>query len=166
MRTRPILALLAFLLITFCAATAGAFTGPGDWYAQLRKPPGNPPGWVFGPVWTVLYTLMAVAAWIIWRSTGRGEDAGRNDDFARHRRTALALFFIQLALNAAWSPLFFGLRRPGWAMIDLCAMWLAIAATLAAFRRVNTAAAILLVPYLAWVTFAGYLNFMIWRLND
>jgi tryptophan-rich sensory protein len=160
MHFRSLAMLGAFLLATFAAAAAGAFAGPGDWYAQLRKPPGNPPGWVFGPVWTTLYTLMAVAAWLVWRERSRGAASA-----AGAVRGALVLFFVQLALNAAWSPLFFAAQRPGWAFVDLCAMWVAILATIVAFRRVRPLASVLMLPYLAWVTFAGYLNFMIWRLN-
>jgi tryptophan-rich sensory protein len=105
-------------------------------------------------VWTALYAMMAVAAWRVWRRGG----------LAAQRRP-LALFLGQLALNAAWTPLFFGLHRPGLAFAEMLLLWLAIAATLAAFRRVNRAAAWLLAPYLAWVSFAAVLNFTLWRLN-
>jgi len=124
------------------------------WYAALRKPSWNPPNRVFGPVWTALYVLMAVAAWMVWRTTG-----------VRGAPVALGLFVVQLALNAAWSPIFFGLRKPGWAAVDLVALWAAIVATGVAFSRVRPLAGYLLLPYLAWVTFAGALNVAIWRLN-
>jgi tryptophan-rich sensory protein len=151
---RQFLALAGWLLLCFVPATFGGLFMPGEWYASLRKPAWNPPGWAFGPVWTALYTMMAVAAWLVWRCGG----------FAAQRR-ALALFLIQLALNAAWTPLFFGLRQPGLAFAEILLLWLAIAATLAAFRPVNRIAGWLLVPYLAWVSFAAVLNLALWRLN-
>ena len=127
---------------------------PGEWYASLNKPSWNPPAWIFGPVWTLLYTMMAVAAWLVWRRGG----------FAVHRKP-LACFLVQLALNAAWTPLFFGLHQPGWAFAEIVLLWLAIVATLAAFWRVHRPAAWLLVPYLAWVSFATFLNFTLWQMN-
>ncbi len=138
----------------FAVASLGAVFMPGDWYAALRKPAWNPPGWLFGPVWTTLYTMMAVAAWLVWKRGG----------FVFQRRP-LALFLGQLVLNAAWTPLFFGLHRPGMAFAVIILLWLAIAATLVAFRPVSRAAAWLLVPYLAWVGFAAVLNGTLWRLN-
>ena len=152
--SRQILALVGWLLLCFGAAALGGLFMPGEWYASLRKPAWNPPSWVFGPVWTALYTMMAVAAWLVWRHGG----------FAARRRP-LILFLVQLALNAAWTPLFFGLQQPGWAFAEIVLLWLAIAATLAAFRPVSPAAAWLLAPYLAWVSFAALLNFSLWRLN-
>lgn len=127
---------------------------PGEWYATLKKPSWNPPDWIFGPVWSALYTMMAVAAWLVWQRGG----------FVAQRRP-LALFLAQLGLNALWTPLFFGLHRPGLAFAEIVLLWVAIAATLAAFRRVNQAAAWLLAPYLVWVSFAAVLNFEMWRLN-
>ena len=127
---------------------------PDAWYAALRKPAWNPPGWVFGPVWTMLYTLMAVAAWLVWRRGG----------FATQRRP-LTLFLVQLALNAAWTPLFFGLHWPGVALAEMGLLWAALGATLLAFRSVSSVAAALLTPYLAWVSFAAVLNFTLWHLN-
>jgi len=146
-----LLALLASLLLAFGAAFLGAQSGPGEWYAGLRKPSWNPPGWVFGPVWTVLYAAMAVAAWRVWK--------------AGDSRPALALYAVQLALNAAWSWLFFGLHRPGLAFVDIVALWAAILATTLAFFPKDRAAGWLMVPYLAWVSFAAVLNFTLWRMN-
>ncbi len=103
---------------------------PGGWYAALNKPAWNPPAWIFGPVWTALYAMMAVAAWLVWKRGG----------FAAHRQ-ALTLFLIQLVLNASWTPLFFGLHRPGVAFVEIIFLWLAIAATLAAFCPINRVAA-------------------------
>jgi len=151
---RQILALVGWVLLCFAAAAMGGLFMPGEWYASLRKPAWNPPGWIFGPVWTALYTMMAVAAWLVWRCGG----------WAAQRRP-LALFLVQLALNALWTPLFFGLHRPGLAFAEIVLLWLAIAATLVAFRPVSRAAAWLLAPYLAWVSFATVLNLTLWRLN-
>jgi tryptophan-rich sensory protein len=124
------------------------------WYAALRRPAWNPPNWLFGPVWATLYVLMGVAAWLVWRRAGW---AGA--------KAALLLFAAQLLLNAAWSLVFFGLRRPGWAFVEIVVLWAAIALTLRGFWRLRPLAGALLVPYLAWVTFAAALNFAIWRLN-
>lgn len=145
------------LLACFAAAGLGAiFSGPavGAWYAGLNKPSFNPPNWIFGPVWTILYVLMAVAAWVVWRLRT-----------SHPVRTALWLFGVQLALNAAWSIIFFGFHRPLAALIDLVLLWLFLALTLVAFWRLRHAAGILLLPYLAWVSFAGVLNAAIVVLN-
>jgi len=147
-------ALAGWLVLCFSAASLGAFFMPGEWYARLKKPSWNPPGWIFGPVWSSLYTMMAVAAWLVWKRGG----------FAAQRRP-LRLFLVQLALNGAWSPLFFGLHRPGVAFAEILLLWLSIVTTLTAFRPVSRVAAWLLAPYLAWVTFAAVLNFMLYRLN-
>jgi len=149
------LALIGWLVICFAASALGAFFMPGEWYARLNKPAWNPPGWVFGPVWTLLYAMMAAAAWLVWKQGG----------FAAQRRP-LVLFLGQLSLNAAWSPLFFGLQEPGIAFAEIVILWLAIVGTIIAFYRVNRTAAGLLLPYLAWVTFAAVLNFTLWRLNS
>ena len=153
-RSQRILGLCGWLAACFAAASLGALFLPGEWYASLRKPAWNPPGWVFGPVWSALYTLMAVAAWLVWKRGG----------FRAHGRP-LTLFLVQLALNAAWSPLFFGLRWPGAAFVEILLLWMAIVATLLAFRPVSRTAAWLLAPYLAWVSFAAVLNGVLWRLN-
>ena len=148
------LGLVGWVLLSFGAAALGATSMPGEWYAALKKPSWNPPGWVFGPVWTTLYTMMGVAAWLVWRRGG----------FVVQRR-ALVPFLVQLGLNAAWSPLFFGLRRPDLAFMEIVLLWLAIMWTIAAFRCVHGMAAVLLWPYLAWVSFAAFLNWTLWRLN-
>jgi benzodiazapine receptor len=150
------LALIVFLAISLGAGGLGSFFTAGsvrDWYPHLRKPAGTPPSWVFGPVWTTLYVLMAVAAWLVWQEYGLGA------------RFALMIFFAQLALNVAWSGIFFGSRLPGVAFAEIAILWLAIAFNVILFHWLKPPAAWLLVPYLAWVTYAGYLNFGIWRLN-
>jgi tryptophan-rich sensory protein len=141
--------------LCFGAAALGGLFMPGEWYAALKKPSWNPPGWVFGPVWTALYAMMAVAAWLVWRHGGWA---------MQHH--SLRVFLVQLALNAAWTPLFFGLHWPGAAFAEIILLWLAIGATIAAFWPVTRAAACLLAPYLAWVSFASVLNFTLWRLNS
>lgn len=149
--------LLAFLVITFAAAAIGGAltsTSLDSWYLTLNKPSINPPNWIFGPVWTTLYAMMGIAAWLVWR---RGSWL--------QTRAALGLFFVQLALNVAWSGLFFGLRRPDIAFWEILLLWSAIAITAAAFWRHSTVASLLLLPYLVWVSFASLLNFWLWRLN-
>lgn len=151
---RSVLALAGWLALTFAAASLGALFPPGEWYAALKKPFWNPPNWIFGPVWTALYTIMAVAAWLVWRRGG----------FAAQRK-ALVLFLLQLLFNAVWSPLFFGMKQPAVAFVDIVLLWLALLATVVAFWRARPLSGALLVPYLAWVTFAGALNFTLWQLN-
>lgn len=148
------LGLFGWLLLCFAAAAPGAFFMPGEWYVSLEKPAWHPPGWLFGPVWSVLYAMMAVAAWLVWKQGG----------FTIQRK-ALGLFLAQLLLNALWTPLFFGLQQPGLAFAEILLMWLAIAATLITFRPISRPAFWLLVPYLAWVTFATVLNGTLWRMN-
>jgi tryptophan-rich sensory protein len=152
------LVLGGFCMASFAAAAIGGTATGGsvrDWYPTLMKPAWNPPAWLFGPVWTVLYVMMAVAAWLVWRRAGW--------DGAR---LALTVFFVQLALNAAWSIIFFGLRNSGAAFAEILVLWGAIAGTLVLFWQVNVPAAVLFIPYLAWVSFAAVLNFTIWRLNS
>ena len=149
--------LVVFLLLSFLAAgVGGAITARSvrTWYPTLHKPTWNPPSRLFGPVWSLLYLLMAIAAWLVWR--------GRE---AADVRAALALFTAQLALNVLWSFLFFGLRRPNAALIEIALLWCAIAATIAAFWPIDRSAAALLLPYLAWVGFATVLNRSIARSN-
>ncbi len=153
-RTRAAFGLAAWLALVFGVAAVAGYFAPGEWYASLRKPSWNPPNWVFAPVWTALYLLMAVAAWLVWREGG----------LERHAR-ALGWFGLQLFLNGLWSPLFFGLKRPGLAFLNLVLLWLALVATIEAFWRVRRTAAGLLLPYLAWVTFAGALNLVVWQMN-
>ena len=153
----PWLGLIVLLVVCFAAAgIGGAVTTPkiATWYAALAKPSWNPPNWIFGPVWSVLYLCMAIAAWLVWRQGGLAGAA-----------TPLALFAVQLVLNLAWSWLFFGFENPGLAFVDIILLWAAIAATMVAFWFRSAIAGILFVPYLAWVSFAAVLNFVVWRLN-
>ncbi len=147
----------AWVLATFAAGAVGSvFTAQSvsTWYAALAKPDWTPPGWLFSPVWITLYAMMALAAWLVWRQGGFRPAAG-----------ALALYLVQLGLNATWSGLFFGLRSPGLAFAELILLWVAIGLTAVAFWRHSRWAALLLVPYLVWTTFAGALNLAVWRMN-
>ncbi len=150
-----ILALIGWILLSFAAAAVGgAAAGPGAWYASINKPSWNPPSWVFGPVWTVLYLLMGVSAWLVWSRRGQVPVG-----------MALTLFVIQLGLNALWSWLFFGWQMPGAALVEILALWVMILLTLLAFWQIRPLAGKLLLPYLAWVSFASFLNYTLWRLN-
>ncbi len=151
---RSAIVLIGWLLLSFSAAALGAFFMPGEWYAGLKKPSWNPPNWIFGPVWTALYTMMAIAAWLVWKRGG----------FVS-QRAALSLFLLQLLLNALWSPLCFGAKNLGFGLADIVLLWLALTATVVAFYRAYRLAGALLVPYLGWVTFASALNFTLWQLN-
>ncbi|MGE0426084.1 MAG: TspO/MBR family protein [Reyranellaceae bacterium] len=146
-----------FVAAVAVVAVAGALFSPAVdpvWYAGLSKPSFNPPNWVFAPVWTTLYVLIALSAWLVWRRAG-WTGGGR----------ALSWWFAQLALNAAWTPVFFGVHRIGLALAIIVALLVAIIGTIAAFRRHHALAAAMLLPYLAWVGFATILNASIWRLN-
>lgn len=154
--SHQILGLAGWLIVAFVAAAVGAAASvnAGTFYAQLTLPAWAPPGWLFGPVWTVLYLAMGIAAWLAWRAEG-----------FRAARWALALFLVQLVLNALWSWLFFGWQRGALAFAEILLLWVLIVATLIAFFRVRAAAGWLLVPYLLWVSFAAVLNYAIWQLN-
>jgi len=148
------IALLIAVCICLGAAGVGSLlTSPslGSWYASLAKPRWTPPNWVFAPVWTTLYLCMAVAAWCVWRNQGF--------------RFPLVLFLIQLGLNVLWSGLFFALRRPGAAVLEVVFLWAAIFATDVAFWPVSRVAGALMLPYLVWVTFASGLNAAVWKMN-
>ncbi len=148
------LGLLPFVAACFLTAVSGAVFRPGDWYESLAKPRWRPPNWLFGPAWTVLYICIAVAGWLVWRQAGVSGAA-----------VALAVYAVQLLLNAGWSACSFGLRRLDVAFGELILLWLSIAATIVAFAPISSTAALLMVPYLAWVTFAGVLNFTLWQMN-
>ncbi len=150
------IALIVWLVVSLAAGGVGALAtrNAREFYASLAKPAWAPPGWLFGPVWTVLYVLMGVAAWLVWRSAGWGGASG-----------ALSLFLVQLVCNAAWSWIFFAWRSGALAFADIVLLLVLIVATMLAFARVHGLAALLLLPYLAWVVFATALTFAIWRGN-
>ena len=156
-RCRPWLALLCWLALCNAAGAIGSIftlSAVPTWYAGLAKPSWNPPAWVFGPVWTLLYAMMAVSAWLVWRG-----------DRGPARTLALRWFLLQLLINAMWSPVFFGCRNPAAGFVVIVALWLSLATTVGRFWKLSRAAAAWLVPYLAWVSFAMALNFAVWRLN-
>lgn len=155
-RNRDLLVLGIFLIVCFAvSALGGAVTASsvGSWYQTLAKPSFNPPDWVFAPVWTLLYAMMAVAGWLIWRRAGVAS------------RAALGLFALQLILNLGWSLIFFGAQAIGAALVEIGFLWLAILATIIVFYRIDRRAGLLLAPYLVWVSFAALLTASIWRLN-
>jgi tryptophan-rich sensory protein len=147
--------LIAFILVNVAAASSGAIFKPGRWYDALAKPSWNPPRWAFPVAWTVIFGFIAVAGAVAWDSGGGFAGAP----------AAMGLYFLQLALNAGWSGVFFGMRRPDLAMLEVIALWLGVFATTVTFFGVDPNAGWLMVPYLLWVTFAARLNHKIWRLN-
>lgn len=149
--------IISIAVSEFAGIIGSIFTSPAipNWYANLNKPILTPPGWIFGPVWTTLFALMGIAAFLVWR---KGLD--RKDV-----KIALGIFLGQLALNTLWSIIFFGLQNPGAAFVDIIFLWLAILATIIAFAQISKPAAWLLAPYILWVSFAAYLNYVIWILN-
>lgn len=153
---RQVVGLIAWLALCFVAAGIGAVASvrASSFYLSLVRPTWAPPASVFGPVWTALYTLMAIAAWLVWREAG-----------FRHARSALLLFIAQLTLNALWSWLFFAWHLGAAAFIDVVLLWILITATLVAFWRIRPLAGVLLVPYLLWVSFAMALSYSVWQLN-
>lgn len=152
MPMRAVSALGIFIALVASVAFLGAQFQPGPWYENLHKPPLNPPDWVFGPVWSVLYLAIAVAGWLVWRTRPAS---------AR----PLALWGSQLLLNAAWSLLFFGLHLPGVALVEIALLLALLIVTTASFFRVDTLAGALFLPYTGWVFFAAYLNAGLWYLN-
>jgi len=154
---RSLLVLAGFVLLCLGVSALGGLataSSVGSWYQGLAKPPFNPPDWVFAPVWLTLYLMIAVAGWRVWRVAGFTAARG-----------AFVWYAIQLSLNLTWSLLFFGARAPGAALVELLVLWVAIVANAVAFWRFDRFAALLLVPYAAWVGYAGLLNASIWWLN-
>jgi len=153
MSTHSFTALFGFVAVCFLAASSGGIFRPDEWHARLAKPWWAPPRWLFAPAWSVLYLTIAISGWLVWCQAGF---------------TAVVPFGVYgvgLVFNAAWSAMFFGLHRPDLAFLDIVCLWLSIAATIGLFAPIDTTAAWLLVPYLCWVSFAGALNFRIWRMN-
>lgn len=155
-KQKQILGLIGWLVVSFAASAIGAVASiqAKSFYGGLVQPSWAPPASVFGPVWTLLYAMMAIAAWLVWRAGG-----------LRANRIALSLFGVQLALNALWSWLFFAWNHGALAFADILVLWIFIAATLVTFWRVRPLAGALLIPYLVWVSFAAALNFSVWQLN-
>lgn len=154
MDMNSVIALLAFLGLCFLTALSGAFFMPGEWYRGLARPSWNPPDWAFAPAWTVLYIMIAVAGWMVWREAGLAGAA-----------LPLAVYLVQLLFNAGWSAVFFGMKRPDLAFLEVIGLWLSIVATILLFWPISRTAGLLLLPYLAWVSFAATLNLTIWRMN-
>lgn len=156
--SQQVIGLIFWIGLCYFTAWTGSQVSPGialaEWYESINKPSWNPPAWLFGPVWTMLYTLMGIAAWNIWRKFGFGK-----------ARAALSLFLVQLVLNGLWSQIFFGAQEIGWAFIEIIFLLVAIIATTYLFFQKNKVAGWLMVPYIAWVSFATVLNGTIWVLN-
>ncbi|MGD8557889.1 MAG: tryptophan-rich sensory protein [Chromatiales bacterium] len=155
-RRQQFTGLIGWFILSFAVSAVGAIASieARSFYAGLEQPDWAPPGWLFGPVWTLLFALMAIAAWLVWRNGG-----------FRTNRIALSLFLTQLLFNALWSWLFFAWRLGGPAFADILLLWVLILATLVAFWRAERLAGILLIPYLLWVSFAAFLNYAVWQLN-
>ena len=166
MRINNFFKLVVAIAVSEMAGVIGAFfTAPAvqsSWYAGIAKPALNPPAWVFGLVWTALYALMGIALFLIWK---QHTYILENVSMLRIWRLAISLFFVQLVLNMIWSIIFFGLHSPGGALVEIIFLWLAILATIVAFYKISKPAAWLLAPYILWVSFAMYLNYLIWILN-
>jgi len=171
MRINNLFKLVIAIGISLGAGVIGAFfTAPAVqsiWYAELMKPALNPPTWVFGPVWTTLFALMGIAAFLIWRKYDKLTLSGVEGLANRKKqiKIALGIFFAQLVLNTLWSIIFFGLYSPGGALVEIVFLWLAILATIVAFYKISKPATWLLLPYILWVSFAVYLNYSIYVLN-
>ena len=155
-RQKQVVGLVGWLIVSFIAAGVGGVASfqAGSFYRQLVNPAWAPPGWLFGPVWSVLYVLMGIAAWLVWRVGG-----------FRAASTALSLFLVQLAFNALWTWLFFAWHQGALAFADILLLWTLIVATMVSFWRIRPLAGALLVPYLLWVSFAAALNYAVWQLN-
>jgi translocator protein len=163
MQPKNIVRLIVSVGVSLLAGAIGSFftaSAIPAWYAGLVKPSFNPPNWLFGPVWTLLYVLMGISLYLVW-----GKAIKNNRKKAAARNAAIMFFFIQLALNALWSILFFGLKMPWLAFFEIILLWSAILAAIIFSYRISKPAAYLLVPYILWVSFASALNFAIWMLN-
>ena len=154
MDSNSYLPLLGFIVANIVTASSGAFFSPGRWYDSLAKPSWQPPGYLFGPVWAVLYAMIAVSGWLIWSKAGWAGAA-----------LPLTIYALNLILNAVWSGIFFGMRRMGLSAVEMVGLWSSIVALIALFWPIHQWAALLLIPYLLWVSFAFVLNITIWRLN-
>ncbi len=157
--------LIIAIVVSELAGVIGAvFTTPSipTWYAGLARPLFSPPNWIFGPVWTTLFALMGISFFLIWKDYSL---IRANRRVVQIWKWGVSFFILQLILNTLWSIIFFGLHNPGGAFAEIIILWLAILATIIAFAKISRIAAWLLVPYILWVSFAGYLNYAIWMLN-
>jgi tryptophan-rich sensory protein len=153
-KTKDLLGLAFWLILTFGVAYLSSQFEPGEWYRTISKPSWTPPGWIFGPVWSLLYLSMGVSAWLVWRKR-TGEAV----------RLPLSIYLVQLIVNGLWSWFFFGRQMIGVALLDLVILVLVVSINLVLFMRIDRRAGVLLIPYLIWICFAAALNFQIWRLN-
>ena len=153
-RLYDISGLVFWIVLTFSVAAFASLFEPAEWYTQIAKPTWTPPGWLFGPVWGILYLAMSISAWLIWRLRSR-----------RAVSLPLGFYLMQLAVNGLWSWMFFGRQWVGLALINLIFLVILVAITAALFLRVRKTAGLMLLPYLLWVSFAAVLNFQIWRIN-
>ncbi|MDZ7845213.1 MAG: TspO/MBR family protein [Anaerolineales bacterium] len=151
---KSVLGALSALVLTFGTAYIGSRFPVDNWYTGLVKPSWNPPNWLFGPVWSVLYLLMAISVWLVWMKEGLAGAV-----------VPLVIFLLQLVLNAGWSWLFFGKHEMGIAFLEILILWAAILACIIVFWNLNPISGMLLVPYILWVTFAAVLNYTLWQLN-
>ncbi len=152
-----VIGLMVSIALCFLAGGIGSIattSSVNGWFAEVNKPTWNPPNWIFGPVWSTLFLMMGVSAWLVWKQAG-----------FQNAKFELGWFAFHLLLNILWSVLFFGLQQMGWACVEIVVLWLSIAATMVLFYRHSKLAAGLLIPYLLWVSFAAFLNYTIWRLN-
>ena len=157
-RARDVVEAVVAIVICQGAGLIGSvatFPSIPTWYASLDKPPFNPPNWIFGPVWTTLYTLMGIAAFLVWRKGIRNREV----------KIALGIFVVQLVLNTLWSVIFFGLNSLAGGLVVIVVLWIAILLSIITFYRISKVAGVLLIPYILWVSFATILNFSLWQLN-
>lgn len=164
MKKNDWLKLVSAIVISQCAGLIGSlftFSAIPNWYATIVKPSFNPPSWVFGPVWTTLYVLMGISAFLIWSSFAKATEGQARKKI----KIALIIFGVQLVLNALWSIIFFGFHQIGWAFAEIILLWLVIVLTMIVFAKISKPAMYLLIPYILWVSFAGFLNFTLWQLN-
>ena len=153
-KIKEIVGLVGWIAVCIIASSSGILTPPDEWYSELNKPLWNPPNFIFGPVWATLYFMMAVSAWLIWKRGGWNQ-----------QRSPLIIFLTQLVLNSLWSPLFFGMHEPGWALFNIILLLISIIATIIKFLCESKTAALFLIPYLVWVIFASILNYNLWKMN-
>ena len=145
---------ISFILIAFLPGIFGSFFTPGEWYLSLARPSFTPPGWLFGPVWTLLYIIIGISGYLVWKNEN-----------TTTRKNAFIIYGIQLLLNGIWSWIFFGLHRIDFALIVILVLWITILLNIIFFLKIRKLAGYLLIPYLFWVTFASILNWSIWSLN-